>query len=143
MKRVPALMLVAWAVFVSSWFLPVHVGFRPYVEPGSGWSAFLIALRPSGSWLYKVLSISSALSNGLMLFSVVILLARRPTQRAPGWLAWGFVVATTVDLVWAFWRDHYEISALLVGYWSWVASFGLSAVALFSLRWRQAAAAAV
>jgi len=137
MKKVPVLMLVAWAVFVSSWFLPVASG--GFLEPATvyyGWRAFLIALRApqwGDGWLFGILSICSGLSNGLMLLSGVLLLRRRPSQWVPGWLTLGFVVAVAVDLVWVWLRAFLE-----VGYWLWLASFALGAIALSRMRRRQA-----
>lgn len=82
MKRVPVIMLVAWAVFVSSWFLPVvRAGLPSATHVYSAWEAFLVSLHPGPPSLFAAFSIGSALSNGLMLFSGFILLTRRPTQR--------------------------------------------------------------
>ncbi len=139
MNKVPVIMLGAWAVFASSWLLPTFFYLGSTIR---GWEAFLAALHPEMR-LHNVVANVSALTNGLMLLSIAIFLRPRSSQRAPGWLAWGFVVATAIDLSWAYWRDGYSIGALLVGYWLWVASFGLGAVALFRMRSRQASAASV
>jgi hypothetical protein len=56
MKRVPVMMAVAWTVFISSWFLPVYSGVRPF--RGSGCQSFLLALEGrSGNWIRDAFSI--------------------------------------------------------------------------------------
>jgi hypothetical protein len=139
--RVPTAVLIAWALFVVAWFLPVHRevdGWVPGVE------AFVLALNPEdGAWWQRSLSRLTALSNGLVLVSLLMLLRRR-AARLPAWLTWSFLIATILDSWWAWeraWRG--DVAGLRIGYWLWLASFAAMTLALAASRRRERVAAAV
>ncbi len=120
-----------WAVFAVSFLLPAYVEYGPLAmnleEPSDpdtipteiGADAFLNALF----WGDRVGKLS-ALTNVLMLASLLALRTSRPAYGR--WLRWPVGAAGVLNLVyWPIWMvgEGDPISYLLVGYWSWVASF--------------------
>jgi hypothetical protein len=139
MRRLPALMVVAWLVFGAAWFVQVH---KNGATLGSGtlpgWEAFTSALDIKGEDGYSSatgwIARASACTNFLMLAAIALVLAgRRPTG---GWFPIAFDVATVLNLWWA--RDHDRVD-LRAGYWMWVGSFALMAIAVYLERKREAA----
>jgi hypothetical protein len=122
-------LLVALAANVWGWFGPV-------VQDNRGWQAFRVALSPL--WPYEqfriepgpllVLSVASALTN-LLFVVLAVLLALKPERRAKLvlWLAAG---ATLLNLHWPISMGQ-ERAQLESGYFVWVCSFALLALAAF------------
>lgn len=115
------------AMFATSFFMPVvdeglTLGWIP------GWEALLLTLDESGS-LFEVLS---ALSNGLVVVTLVMLRHVRPAKAR--WLTGLMTAATALNLHWAImfvlWGDN-PLVELGIGYWAWVASFGCTVAALW------------
>ena len=133
MKKLPPLVVLAWFVFTLAWFLPVITQggtLASGVLPG--WEAFTAALDihgdlHGGDWDAVSSSISrlTALTNFLMLGSMVLLIRRR--GQAPAWLSWSFAAAAIIDL---WWTTGGNRSDLLWGYWLWMGSFALMAIAV-------------
>lgn len=71
-SRVPTAVRIAWALFIVAWFLPVHRevdGWVPGVE------ALVLGLNPyEGAWWQGSLPMLTALSTGLVLVSLFVLL---------------------------------------------------------------------
>ncbi len=133
------LVYAGWALFAVSFVLPAYVenGHLAATLPDPsdtdalstdiGAEAFLNALV-LGDWLGKL----SALTNLLMLASLLALRTSRSGQgRRLRWLVGG---AGVLNLVyWPIWMvgEGDPVSYLLIGYWSWVASFFCVAVGLW------------
>ena len=133
------LVYAGWALFAVSFLLPAYVenghlaatlpdpGDTDALSTDIGAEAFLNALF-WGDWLGKL----SALTNLLMLASLLALRTSRPGHgRRLRWLVGG---AGVLNLVyWPFWMvgEGDPISYLLIGYWSWVASFFCVAAGLW------------
>jgi len=139
------LVYAGWALFAVSFLLPAYVGGRmpppppvstehvdgrpspPAIPTEIGADAFLNALI-WGDWLGKL----SALTNFLMLASLLALRTSRPGHgRRLRWLVGG---AGVLNLVyWPIWMvgEGDPVSYLLIGYWSWVASFFCVAAGLW------------
>jgi hypothetical protein len=138
MKKLPPLVLLAWFVFTLAWFLPVIEDGKTLSEGVlPGWEAFTAALDIHGDlhgddWglVSATMSRLTALTNFLMFGSMVLLIRRR--GQAPMWLAWSFAAAALIDL----WWTRGGVSTLLWGYWLWMGSFALMAIALFVTRQR-------
>jgi len=142
MKRVPISVALVWSLFAISWFLPV-IRSGHSLQDGvlPGWEAFRLALgvaNPKWEW-QQVISTLTALSNGLVLVSVFVLL-RSPHARPSGWLTWSFLSATILDSTWVWLLDG--VNDLRAGYWLWLASFAVMTLVLFALRRRPRGAAA-
>ncbi len=132
-KRVPTVVAAAWVIFAVAWFLPVYQGGQT-LSDGTipGLQAFRVALGDSElGWQVRSVPILTALSNGLLLVSVVLFL-RRTSDTPPQWLAWSFLVATLLNTMWIFLSG--SVWDLRIGYWLWLLSFALVTVGLFGLR---------
>jgi hypothetical protein len=113
---------------VLGWVLPA-------VYNEAGWRAFRAALSPL--WPYEgfkldpglllVLSVASALTNVLFAVLAVALVLREERARVVLWLA---AAATLLNLHWPFSMGA-ERRLLEAGYFVWVASFALLALAAF------------
>ena len=126
--------LVAIGIYALSWFLPVHrAGTRIGTHELPGWQAFRLALFEM--WprrnirltelIVGLLGPASALTNFFFLAAAFLLL-RRPGASSPV-VKWGLVASVTLNLWWfAFGMD---IGDLRSGYYLWVASFAMLAVA--------------
>ena len=113
------------AMFGVSYFLPVIDAGFPF-GPISGLGALLMVLDNPGS-SFEVLS---ALSNGWVLGTLLMLRRTRPTR----WLTGLVAGATFLNLYWVIDAVLHGVNPLaefLVGYWAWVASFGCMAAALW------------
>jgi hypothetical protein len=120
-------LLAAVVANVLGWLLPVVDDYR-------GWQAFRVAFSPI--WPFEqfriepgvlwVLSVASALTNVLFVVLVVIL-ARGVRARLVLWLAAG---ATLLDLHWPISMGE-QRAELELGYFIWVCSFALLALAAF------------
>lgn len=114
---------------VLGWLLPVARGYH-------GWHAFRIALSPL--WPYEqfsiepglvlVLSVASALTNVLFAALAAVLLLSGARYARP--VLWAAALATLLDLHWPFTMGA-ERAALESGYFIWVCSFALLALAAF------------
>jgi hypothetical protein len=110
------------------WVLPV-------VYDDRGWKAFRVALSPL--WPYEsfdidpglllVLSVASALTNVLFVALVLVLVLRETKAKAVLWAAAG---ATLLNLHWPISMGD-ERRLLESGYFIWVCSFALLALAAF------------
>jgi hypothetical protein len=126
--RAPRVVLLAAIVAHGlGWLLPVVQDYR-------GWQAFRVAFSPIWPFeqfriepgLLWVLSVTSALTNALFLVLVVLLIRGRRAQLVL-WLAAG---ATLLDLHWPLSMGA-QRAELASGYFVWVSSFALLALAAF------------
>jgi hypothetical protein len=122
-------LLAAVAANVLGWLLPVVDDYR-------GWQAFRVALSPLWPFeqfriepgLLLVLSVASALTNLLFVaLTAVLVLGVETRARLVLWVAAG---ATLLDLHWPISMGA-ERAELEVGYFIWVSSFALLALAAF------------
>jgi hypothetical protein len=134
-----AVLAIAIAVFVPSWFLPTIHG--PGVPVTSldpdlpGWSAFWYSLVMAGSmenWLLTILSICSALTNVVM---IVVLKAAALDDDVPSRWAWCLIVAGILNSWWLLrivegMRDQ----NLAIGYYLWWLSFFLVGSASLAIK---------
>ena len=121
-------LLAAIVANVLGWVLPV-------VYDDRGWKAFRVALSPL--WPYEdfriepglllVLSVASALTNVLFVVLAAVLVLRPSRARAVLWAAAG---ATLLNLHWTISMGD-ERRVLESGYFIWVCSFALLALAAF------------
>ena len=121
-------LLAAIIANVLGWLLPV-------VYDDRGWKAFRVALSPL--WPYEnfeiepglllVLSVASALTNVLFVVLAVALVFREERAKAVLWAAAG---ATLLNLHWPISMGE-ERRLLESGYFIWVSSFALLALAAF------------
>jgi hypothetical protein len=123
-----ATLLAAVVANVLGWLLPV-------VYDERGWQAFRVALSPL--WPYEdfriepklllVLSVASALTNALFVALATVLVLRADRAKAVLWVAAG---ATLLNLHWPISMGA-ERRLLEGGYFVWVSSFALLALAAF------------
>jgi hypothetical protein len=122
-----AVLAAAVAANVLGWVLPAAADYR-------GWSAFIVALSPLWSiadfqdepvWLL-ILMVGSALTNFLFVALIVLLLRRG----RPKVVLWGAAAATLLDLHWVITMES-DRRYLASGYFIWVCSFALLALAAF------------
>ena len=118
---------IAWVLYAASWFIEA-------LGTIAGWQAFLNALFDpfdtsfGGSLVIKVIYVSSALTNLLMIASPVIMLGR--FDRLKRALPWLLMLATILNAQWfAFLVDNR--AALRAGYYLWCASFFMVGFACF------------
>ena len=122
------LLLLGWAMYSVSFFLPVTTSAWNTVsgpESGTvwGWQAFLASLLLVGgdpNWILRL----SGLSNALVLATFLKLRGKRPPKSA--WLTCGLTGAALLNLYWG--AVSFGVS---VGYWTWVASFACIASAFW------------
>jgi len=149
-EKLPA--LLALLLFFTAWFLPVEAassrlseGVLPGVE------AFVVAIGPA-TWhrfaeldlitLRELLMAMSALSNLLMLYSLVLVLGwPRVRLISPYKHSMQLWAAFVLNVQW-IWPRGGEFLDLRAGYWLWCASFALAAVAVRRLERRRAHGAA-
>jgi hypothetical protein len=122
-------LLVAVVANVLGWVLPV-------VRDNRGWQAFRVALSPL--WPYEdfriepglllVLSVASALTN-LLFVALAAMLVIGGARRAKSVL-WAAAAATLLNLHWPISMGG-ERRLLESGYFVWVCSFALLALAAF------------
>ena len=144
------LVYAGWALFAVSFLLPAYVehgviatgislqGPSTGVPIEIGADAFMNALL----WGGRVGKLS-ALTNLLILASLLALRTSRPGYGR--WLRWPVGAAGVLNLVyWPIWMvgEGDPISYLLVGYWSWVASFFCVAGGLWTVARKQGPAPA-
>ena len=122
------LLLVGWAMYAVSFFLPVSQVYwtpesgMPGLRPLWGWQAFFGSLLAVP---VNPISLVSGLSNFLVLGTFLKLRGTRPPES--NWLMLGLMVAALLNLKWA-WEAGLETG---VGYWIWAASFPCIAAALW------------
>lgn len=129
MNPTRVVLLVAVAANLVGWFGPV-------VEDFVGWQAFRVALSPL--WPYEqfkiqpgvllVLSVASALTNLLFVVLAAMLVSSPPARAKP--LLWFAAAATLLNLHWPISMGE-QRDGLEVGYFIWVGSFALLALAAF------------
>jgi len=127
MKASRAVLVAAVVANALGWVLPAIQDFR-------GWSAFSVALSPLWSpedfqgepaWLL-ILMIGSALTN-LLFVGLAVLLVRGVRPKA---VLWAAAAATLLDLHWVLTLES-DRRYLEPGYFIWVCSFALLALAAF------------
>ena len=122
------MLLAAIVANVLGWLLPV-------VQDNRGWQAFRVALSPLLPYegfriepgVLLVLSVASALTNGLFVALAAMLVLREGRAKAVLWAAAG---ATLLNLHWPISMGD-ESRQLAAGYFIWVVSFALLALAAF------------
>jgi hypothetical protein len=127
MKASRAVLAAAVAANLLGWVLPAVQDFR-------GWSAFGVALSPLWSakdfqgepaWLL-ILMVGSALTNFLFA-GLAVLLVRGGAEKV---VLWSAAAATLLDLHWVVLLES-DRRYLQPGYFIWVCSFALLALAAF------------
>jgi len=127
MKPSRAVLLAAIVANVLGWLLPAAADER-------GWSAFTVALSPLWSfeefndepaWLL-ILMVGSALTNFLFV-GLAALLVRGGTSKV---VLWAAAAATLLNLHWVITMEA-DRRYLEPGYFIWVCSFALLALAAF------------
>lgn len=122
-----ATLVAAVVANVAGWVLPAAEQLR-------GWSAFGLALSPLWSaddfasepaW-FLALMVASALTN-LLFVGLVVLLLRGGSPKA---VLWAAAAATLLDLHWVITMEA-DRRYLASGYFIWVCSFALLALAAF------------
>jgi hypothetical protein len=135
MKASRAVLVAAVVANVLGWVLPA-IDVTPSADY-RGWSAFIVALSPLWAfddfrgepvWLL-ILMVGSALTNFLFV-GLALLLVRGGT---PKLVLWAAVAATLLDLHWVFTLES-DRRFLEGGYFIWVCSFALLALAAFLAR---------
>jgi hypothetical protein len=121
--------LAAIVANVLGWLMPV-------VDDYVGWQAFRVALSPL--WPFEqfriepgallVLSVASGLTN-LLFVALAVVLVTQPARRAKPVL-WAAAGATLLNLHWPISMGA-ERDELETGYFIWVSSFALLALAAF------------
>ena len=134
------ILLIAVLAYLLAWPLPsLLVTFTalggPTTEVIRGWEATRWALSPvwpggrhfGAGWLHTLLILASGLSN--LVFVLAAWLAWRRPLQVPRNLAWAVWGAAVVDLHWLVFAGA-GASNLRIGYYLWVGSFALLALAL-------------
>lgn len=134
MHRFAKLVLpLAALVYVIAWLTPVVDGGTTLAEGGvPGWEAFRVALSPVwpyqdlevSTWYWGILTVASALTNIVFLAALAHLVWRPAVSRRA--VAWASEVAFVINCLWFISGDR---GTLRLGYYLWVASFALLAVA--------------
>lgn len=129
MSGARTVLIAALVAHVLGWVLPVA---RDY----HGWQAFRVALSPL--WPYEqfriepgallVLSVASALTNAM--FAVLAAALAVDSERRARAVLYVAAAATLLNLHWPFSMGA-QRAALESGYFVWVASFALLALAAF------------
>ena len=134
---------LAGLAYLLAWFLPSV--YLPNLEPWSadrlivpGWEATRAALSPIwpsdasvGGSLRAVLAVASGLSN-LLFLAAIVLAVWRPGS-VPRWLPWTVGGAALLNAHWLIGDSGFR-SSLSSGYYLWLASFALLALALLWTR---------
>jgi hypothetical protein len=129
---------IAWVAYALSWFLRAAHAEEfgtPYTY--AGWKAFTttvsVILRPQDAdWSYAV-GAAGVLGNVAVLLSP-LMLSRTP----PRWLVASLLAAFILNLGWILVVRN--VASLDAGYWLWVGSMGLMALAAIHARLRAARA---
>jgi hypothetical protein len=130
MSRVAVTLLCAAIANALGWALPV-------IDDARGWQAFRVAMSPvwpfegfriPDVWL-MVISVLSGLTNVLFVVVAAMLLAGASGSRARR-LLWIAAAATLLNLHWVLSMQQSR-DELEAGYFLWVASFALLALAAF------------
>jgi len=147
--RAKTAILFASAVYIAAWFLP-SISLPDPLSASRivvrGWGATRSALSPVWStgleWespLWAALAVVSALTNVLFVTGVAVALSRH--RRVPRWLSWAVGGAVLVNTHWLIPDPRFR-SWLRVGYYTWLTSFVLLALALHRMQ-RESHSAAV
>lgn len=121
-----------WWLYTASWFIQVVKDGTTLSQGGlPGWEAFRTALFLEGvsaSPATKVWMVSSALTNFIMIASLVIL--RTKSDGLKRALPWLFVLAAILNMWWigTFGSDRGDLRA---GYYLWCVSFFVVAIGCF------------
>jgi hypothetical protein len=130
MTRVVLVLIAAAIANVLGWVLPV-------VDDKRGWVAFRVALSPLvpyeqyhiEQWRLVLLSVSSSFTN-VLFWVVAIALLRGLSRRASRLCLWLAAGATLLNLHWTVTMGD-SANDLEIGYFVWVVSFALLALAAF------------
>ncbi|MDH3497311.1 MAG: hypothetical protein OER21_11140 [Gemmatimonadota bacterium] len=135
MRRLATLLLpTAALVFVVAWLTPVIDQGTTLGQGGvPGWEAFRVALSPvwpyegfeAMNWFWSIIAVSSALTNFLFVAALAHLVWQPGVYRRA--VCWALALAFVVDSAWFVFSGDREY--LRLGYYLWVASFALLAVA--------------
>ncbi|NNE70339.1 MAG: hypothetical protein HKN29_08235 [Rhodothermales bacterium] len=130
MKRIPPGVAIAWFLFAVSWFLPVYEGGDTLLDGVlPGFQAFDVAVGDYEQPLaQRIVPMLSALTN-LLMWVTGILFVALPKKQPPAWVPWAFAAATVLNAFWALAAG--SVGELRIGYWLWLGSFAVMAVALF------------
>ena len=145
MSRSRFLILSAWILHASAWFLPAVTGILGgETDTLPGWFAFFVSLRasvPGGDRLFDgwhvILPVLSSLSTILFVAASpwVVLRGSRRLQLVSAWSA---IVAFVMNSHWYVLNEADSWwSGLGVGYFLWWFSFGVLAIGLFALTTRK------
>jgi hypothetical protein len=148
MNKKHLVVLLALA-FGLAWFLPVIKDGVTFPKGLPGWEAFRVAASPvwpiddsAGSsddpWYWNVLSVLSAATNAVMLFSLAVLVLNRSSLTRV--MAWSAGLAFCINAQWCVRMGIDHLSDLRIGYFLWWASFLALFVLLLSVRTSQIAA---
>ena len=126
--RTVVVLILAGVANALGWVLPVVDDYR-------GWNAFRVGLSPIWpyeqfhieAWYLIVLSVSSALTNGLFVVVAALLLKGGVSARVLLWVA---AAATLLNLHWVITMEDSR-DDLTIGYFIWVVSFALLALAAY------------
>ena len=145
MKRTHLLILGAWLIHATAWFLPVITDGVRFPSGLPGWEAFRAALTPI--WVFgapysNIGAVAATLSALTTIFFVLIspwvVLRGSPSLRrvAASIAAASFVL----DAHWYFFHGRNSLG-LRIGYFLWWFSFLVLAIGLFDLAGRRGAVA--
>ncbi len=126
--RTVVVLILAVIANALGWVLPVVDDYR-------GWNAFRVGLSPIWpyepfhieAWHLILLSVSSALTNGVFVIVAALLLKGGVSARALLWVA---AAATLLNLHWVITMEDSR-DDLTIGYFIWVVSFALLALAAY------------
>jgi hypothetical protein len=117
--------MLSWCIYAVSWFLQaIDAGCTLSEHCLPGWEAILVAFTlNTDPWWAVAFSVPSGLTNLVIIASVPIALGR--FARARRALAWALASSTLLNLQWL------NPGSARAGYYLWVLSFGLAALAAF------------
>jgi hypothetical protein len=133
-RRLTTLLLpLAVLIYVIAWLTPVVDGGTTLAQGGvPGWEAFRVALSPVwpyqdlevSTWYWGILTVSSALTNVVFVALLAHLVLQPAVYRRSA--AWALVLAFVINCTWLISGDR---EYLRLGYYLWVTSFALLALA--------------
>lgn len=135
MTRPRVLLLLAFAMQLVAWFVPVHRDGITLRSGLPGWEAWWFStttvLHPIAehiTWWLWILCAVSSLSTALFLLAVPFLLWKRKLFRFSAWIA---ALSCVVNAHWIF-TFASTWSELRPGYYLWWLSFGVLSAAFFA-----------
>jgi hypothetical protein len=126
------LILIGWLLYAIAWFLPVHKEGVTLPKGLPGWEALLLALallEEAETWYSAILSVTSAVTNLLILGSPLVVLRKSANlSRGFGWAA---LVAILINAHWYVLSEARQ--DLRIGYFLWWFAFVPVMIGLFRL----------